>query len=54
MALKHTAVLKLQKQFVCIATHFLVTSPYSRDFVDVIFNYNGYNSSLTYECLVFR
>ena len=27
MALEYKAVFKLQKQFVCIATHFLVMSP---------------------------
>ena len=35
-ALEYRAVLRLQKQFVCVATYFLVMSPYLRDFFDVI------------------
>ena len=60
MVLEYKAVLKLQKQLVCVSTHFLVMSPCSCDFLwrPCIFNYNGYYSSLTYErsykCLVFR
>ena len=47
---------KVIKQFVCVATHFLVMSPYSCDSLchNCIFNYNGCYSSLTYERLVFR
>ena len=56
MALEYKAILKLWKQFVCVATHFLVMSPIHVTFFDVIVhliimvNY----SSLSYECLVFR
>ena len=31
--IEYKAVLKLYKQFACIATHSLVMSPYSRDFL---------------------
>ena len=36
MTLKYKAILKLQKQFLCVAMHFLVMSPFHVTFFDVI------------------
>ena len=54
MALEYKAVLKVIKT-ICVATHSLVMSPYSRDvLLHLVYNFNGCYSGLTYERLVFR